>query len=491
MTIDEIRQNEIDYCLTHPLYFVDRYGHIEDKEAEQLIQPFEMWKEQKETFEAFFEYKRTIILKARQLGFTWLVLHYAALMLLRPGRTVIAMSKTEDDAKELIRRLSVIYTYMPELIREKTAGYTGIWFEPHSLVLHVHHPGQPDSKMQCFAAAADSARSFTADLLIIDEWASQQFAREIWASAYPTINSPKGGQVIGLSTNKRGSLFEELYLGENSFHKVFIGWRANPSRSQEWYDNTLKDIGKAAMWQEYPETEEQALEVPGGAFFPEVTADSIISTELLKQSLRTYFVLDYGLDKFAGYWIQRDAFGNAQVVHEEYESNMIIGAVCERIRKVNEREGYTPVQYLGPPDLWNREQVTGKSRAILFSEHGINLTKVNNDIAAGCSAMKEYLVHDEDAKSKLTIFGNSAPNLYNSLRKIQTDEKKPSIYANQPHELTHAVDALRYFCVYWTLGATNPTNSKQRKWTEDMYEDYRNANLRDREYLISIWGEPN
>jgi hypothetical protein len=359
----------------------------------------------------------------------------------------------------------------------------------------IHFPGKSDSTLQCFASGENAARSFTADLIIFDEWAFQQFDRSIWTAALPVVNRPLSGQVIGVSTIQRGSLFEELYTTpDNGFHKIFIPWYADPSRTQKWYDDTLKLSGKAAMWAEYPATVEEALDVPGGRFFEEVSDSSILSNDKLQQTV-CYVAMDYGLDKLACYWILRDRFGNSQIIHEEYESNLIISAAADRILRVSneliEREEITRVeQYLAPPDLWNRSQETGKSRAILFAESGLTLTKVNNDLKAGCLAIKENTAHGEGLKSKLTIYKNSAPNLLNSLKKIQHDEKKPEVYAKDPHELTHSVDGLRYYCIYWTHGGTESAKKVRKKWRPDQWEDYRNANLKDRQYLISIWGEP-
>ena len=79
MTLSEIRQNEIDYCRDNILYFIEKYGHIEDKDAEELIQPFHLWDAQQEALLSLQSNRLNVILKARQLGFTWLVLHYAAM----------------------------------------------------------------------------------------------------------------------------------------------------------------------------------------------------------------------------------------------------------------------------------------------------------------------------------------------------------------------------------------------------------------------------
>ena len=498
--IDKLREKEIRYCYDNPIYWLKTYGHIEDKDAPELIQPFNPWKEQVETFEAFLTHKHNIVLKARQLGFTWLALHYAAwIMLTKPGRTVICLSRTEEDAKELVRRLAVILRYMPELVFEKGSipgGYEGAWFENNSLTVTIHFPNSPVSTMMGVPSSSDAGRSLTADLLIIDEWAAQQFAREIWTAAYPTINRPTGGQIIGISTNQRGTLFEELYESkDNTFYHIFIPWYADPRRSKAWYEETLRNIGEVAMAQEYPATEEEAMSTPGGAFFPEVCKDSFVADEM-KGDRVTYFVMDYGLDMLAAYWINVDTQRNAQIIREYCESNLPISTAADTILKITEdlvesKEIEKVQLYLAPPDLWSRSQETGKSRAIIFSENGLHLTKCSNDLAAGCAALKEYLKHDQGKKSKLTSYGNCAKEAYRCLTKIQHDEKKVNVYAKEPHDLTHSVDALRYFCVYWINPAVSVKTGKQITWTDDMRHDYEVASKEMRKLIVEQWGVPN
>ena len=113
------RDMEIEKCRDDIEYYVENYCVFEDKDAEELIQPFIMWDAQKEALRSIHEHRRNIILKARQLGFSWLVISYASwVCLMRSGRTAIALSRTEDEAKELVRRLSVEYENMTFLIRE-------------------------------------------------------------------------------------------------------------------------------------------------------------------------------------------------------------------------------------------------------------------------------------------------------------------------------------------------------------------------------------
>ncbi len=237
--LGKIRQAEIDYCATDIVYFVKTYGHIEDRNSAEVIQPFRLWPEQEQALLDMLNHKWTIILKARQLGISWLVLHYACwLMVTRPGKNIIGLSRSEDEAKELVRRMKVILRNMRGLVREKgdQRGWDGKVFDGSALTVTVKSPGKGDSVFQCFPSGENAARSFTADLLLFDEWAFQQFDRAIWTAALPVVNRPLSGQVIGVSTIKRGSLFEELYTNpDNGFYKLFIPWYADPSRDKKWY----------------------------------------------------------------------------------------------------------------------------------------------------------------------------------------------------------------------------------------------------------------
>ena len=492
MTTNELREIETEYCRKNPIYFIENYCHIEDKDAEELIQPFTLWDMQKEAIKSILDNKLNIILKARQLGFSWIAMSISAwLIALNSGRTIVALSRSENEAMELVRRLSVILEYMPEFVMESKhapSGWSGATYTKTAMSIKVSFPDKPDSVFNAFPSSPNAARSFTADIIIFDEWAFQQFAEEIWISGYPVINRPFGGKVIGLSTIDRGSLFEKLFTDpDNNFNKIFIPWYADPRRDSNWYSETKKALGEA-ITQEYPATIEEALTVPGGSFFPEVTKTTHETNDLLEGNVRRYVCMDYGLDMLAVHWIMIDSQGNALVYREYDAPNKTIGEASEIILDLSSDEEIDA--FLAPPDLWNRSQESGKSRAILFQEHGLNLYKSSNDFAAGCSGMKEWLKIQPNGKPKLRFLEGCAPNLIRCLMKIQRDKRKPNVYAKDPHDLTHDPDSLRYFCVFWTLSA-NPLSVKtKKKWTEDMYEDYRNANAKDKEMLVKRYGTP-
>lgn len=487
-----LRENTVERCRGDIDFFIDKFGHIEDKDAEELIQPFTLWQAQRDALHSIMEHRWNVILKARQLGFSWLCLHIVAHTLLSEGKTAIGLSRTEEEAKELVRRLAIIFTYMPEIVgdkRELEPNWEGITFEFTALKLTLNFPNGTKSVFQAFASSPGVGRSFTANIIMLDEWAFQQFAREIWQGAFPTINRPNGGKVIGLSTIERGSLFEEIFTDpDNGFNKIFIPWYADPRRDEEWYKRTKRALGDLVT-AEYPATVDEALTVPGGAYFPEVKRETHETSKEMSGKVKRFVTIDYGLDMFYVHWITVDLKEDAQVYRVFHEPNLTVGQACEVMMQITADEVIDA--YLAPPDMWNRRQETGKSVADIFAEYGINLIKINNDLFNGCMNMKEWLRVRDNGTPALTFLEGCADETIRCLQKIQKDKKKPSIYAKEPHDLTHAVDSLRGFCVWWVKAPmADSVKSKKKKWSADLIEDFKHATKEIKELMIAQLGEP-
>ncbi|MBQ6902499.1 MAG: phage terminase large subunit [Oscillospiraceae bacterium] len=194
-----------------------------------------------------------------------------------------------------------------------------------------------------------------------------------------------------------------------------------------------------------------------GQYFTEWNRDIHVLTPFnIPKSWRRYFVMDYGLDMLAGYWIAVDMYGRAYVYREIYESGLIISEAARRIRKMTCEDIYS---YIAPPDLWNRRQDTGKSAAQIFAENGVPLTSAKNDRVQGWYNLKEWLSPFPDETGKtcaaLQIFSNCT-NLIRCLPAVCRDSKNPNDVASTPHELTHAPDAIRYFVAGRPVPAARP-----------------------------------
>jgi phage terminase large subunit len=202
--------------------------------------------------------------------------------------------------------------------------------------------------------------------------------------------------------------------------------------------------------------------IPGGTYFDEFrTAIHVIQPIVIPDDWRRYRVLDYGLDMLACYWIATDTHNKAYVYKELYQSGLIISDAAKAILTatlLNEKIYDT----LAPPDLWNRRQETGKSAQELFADNGLWLTKADNNRVQGWYNLKEWLKPYEDEQniltSNLVIFKNCT-NLLRCLPQIQCDPKDANDVANEPHELSHSCDALRYWCA----GRPSPTIIKEKQ----------------------------
>lgn len=202
---------------------------------------------------------------------------------------------------------------------------------------------------------------------------------------------------------------------------------------------------------------------------------------IIPKEWRRYRAFDYGLDMLACYWIAVDSMRNAYVYKELCESDLPISTAAQKILDFTNDDEDIYIT-LAPPDLWGRSQETGKSKAILFSEAGLDLTQSSNNREAGWLAIKEMLKLDANGESRLHIF-NNCKKLIKHLPELQRDEKKPTDCATEPHEITHSPDGLRYFAVYWIRPAQD-FSEKRVKYRPDELEDYRNAKTQEERDLI-------
>lgn len=197
---------------------------------------------------------------------------------------------------------------------------------------------------------------------------------------------------------------------------------------------------------------------------------------------RWYVSMDYGMDMLAAYLIAVDEQGRAYVAREVYEGRdlgeghegVIISEAAEKLAEM--ADGVDVYQWLSPPDMWNGRQETGRSVADIFAEHGIALTRTSNDRAAGWAAMRERLkvVPDEEGRPSagLRVFP-TCPNLIRTLPLLRYDERRWGDAAGEPHEITHAPDAIRGFCVYWVSEALTPPAAVPKDPIAEMLKKHR------------------
>jgi hypothetical protein len=437
--------------------FIDEFCYIENKDDVDVpVIKFEMWPNQRAALKDITEKRHTIILKARQIGLTWLVLCYIVHCCLKhKGFTVFVLSETEDKAKELINRVELILRYLPtwliidpvtykQLAKNKNQKYTGLYYAKTTTELEIVRSDGENSKIKAEAATEGAARSMTGNVVFFDEWAYHRFAEETYTAAEPTIARPNSGKFIGLSTNKRGSLFESIWKNNILFHKIFLNCFSDPRRSEKWYEEQRLALGSKVQ-QEFPRTEEEALLAGDNVSFPEWSKDIHVCTpfDIPKHWFR-FGAVDNGYNNpFAWYKFAVSEDGTVYVYYEfsRWNDEPQIGysdqaRIFAEDLNAADNDGNPYREKLGyivaGRDAYNthhRDQ-SGKTLIDYYRSGGLKregFTPANTDRKLRAATMHEYLkpyldVNIGKMSAKLQVFDTckyfmeTIPQLVNDLR---------------------------------------------------------------------------
>ena len=191
---------------------------------------------------------------------------------------------------------------------------------------------------------------------------------------------------------------------------------------------SLKNAWLCGMWDEFE-----------GQFFPEFDYYThTCDVSPLEEAVRKYCAVDYGLDMLAAVFVAVDKEGRCTVYDEIHMENLIVSRAAELIKE--KMDGVCMV--IAPSDLWSRQKDSGKSIAQLFSENGVYFTKLKSERIAGWMCLRELFKQD----GKIKIMRNCR-NLIRCLPLLLHDKNRMGDASTNPHAITHAPDALRYFAV--------------------------------------------
>ncbi len=429
-------------------------------------------------------------------GKSWCVQHKAALMALRYGGIrILLLRRTFAELRENhIRQLRQL---LNGLARWKASDKT-FEFPNGSVIVFGYCDRESDvdqyQGQEYDVLFLDEATNFTEyqySVLTTNMRGVNDFPKRMYLTCNP------GG--VGHAWVKRLFIDRQYKQDERPEDYVFIPAKVTDNKilmaKDPEYVRRLDNLppGKREAWRD------GKWDVFIGQFFPEWDGEQHVCEPFVPdENWRWYVTLDYGMDMLAAYLIGVDAEERAWVVGEEYEGRdlgdghdgLIISAAAERVKALAGDKKISA--WLGPPDLWNARQETGKSVADIFAESGIYLTKTSNDRIDGWMAVREWLAMRQEPdgarRPRLRIFRNCR-NLIRTLPMLQYDERRTNDCKNEPHEITHAPDALRGFCVYWTMPG-KAAQTPAAAWTESMWEDYEAAGPQERALLVAKWGRP-
>lgn len=262
--LTEEQQQLKEKCLEDVAYFINEYCFIQPREGGKLV-PFRIFDYQRNLLQDLRTHPELIILKARQLGVTELVCAYCVWCALKSGITIIVISQGEDESNEFLRRVRVIWSNLPDWLRVPAKN------ERRVSTLELVN----GSRILPFPATGKSGRSYTAQMLVLDEWAWQERQGDIYTASKPTIT----GQIIGISTaNGVGNFYHRQWTQGREgtgAHPVFLPWSARPDRDETWYANATKGYEDWQKAQEFPTTEDEAFILSGRPRFDQAALSTI------------------------------------------------------------------------------------------------------------------------------------------------------------------------------------------------------------------------
>lgn len=253
---------ETTRCYKSPAYFIRNYVKILDGTSGQWI-PFDLWDEQETTLNTIRWNQLVVILKARQIGLSWLVLGYALwLMIFKPIATVLIFSKRDDEAVYLLGddRLKGMFKRLPDFLKVDLYA-----------IEDSGHTWKLSSGSIARAFPATGGDSYTATLAIIDEADLVPDLPKMIGATKPTIEA--GGQMVMLSRSNKdepNSEFKTTYKGakkgQSGWVPVFLPWYVRPTRKEDagWYERVKAEIWARTgsydeLWEQYPATDREAL----------------------------------------------------------------------------------------------------------------------------------------------------------------------------------------------------------------------------------------
>lgn len=242
---------------------------LENVQDDQVsIVPFTLWPTQRDVLARMQAERLLVILKARQLGISWLACADVLYECTQKRNQVwLLFSQGQLEANELIKRIGFLYEHHRERARLPaltTSNTAELGWANHSRVMSL-------------PATKRAGRSWTASGIILDEFAFMAWGKTLLSGVKPTIDG--GGKLFIISSaDGNGSPYhqhcQQAKGGSNGYTFVFLPWQANTTRGPAWREERLAETADASeVYREYPENDIEAFTHAAGLVYGTVWRD--------------------------------------------------------------------------------------------------------------------------------------------------------------------------------------------------------------------------
>lgn len=286
-------------CSTDVLYFLNFVTIVTidggRKKLGDLLYPF-----QKKMIQMCMDNRYLSFLFCRQSGKSTTVGAFALwYAIFHPDKFIGIASNKASSAKDLLRRIKIMYEEIPFYLKPGVVEYNknSIEFEN-------------GSKIETAGTTEDTFRGRSIALLLLDELAfvPDNIARNFYTSVYPAISSSEEAKIIIISTpNGVFNLFHEIYsgaeAGRNEYKSMKVTWDMIPGRTPEWKAKQVKNMGNIQKFNQEFEVEflgsSNTVVSPDALSFINTTLEDPIQTDL-NERLRVYELPKNGCKYIAG-----------------------------------------------------------------------------------------------------------------------------------------------------------------------------------------------
>jgi hypothetical protein len=274
------RLNERAAALEHPAGLLDHVTCIDPKTGERftftLNDENAGWYWQREVLDDWREHPLSLVLKARQIGITWLAAGYALWKLLTmPGTRALIVSINEDEAIKVVNRIFDMFSSLPEHLRFEAEVTKPTRGARPSTLIELTHPDGRISSVVGLPSTRRAGHGETATIVLLDEYARHEYARESWKAVFPTADN--GGQIVVISTGNgvsneqtgEGNFFHHLWVNHEEYgiEARFLPWDLHPDRDEAWYAKNARALPAADRGEQFPRNPEEAFILTGQCWF--------------------------------------------------------------------------------------------------------------------------------------------------------------------------------------------------------------------------------
>ena len=448
--------------------------------------PFRLWDFQREVLTDIREQTNLVVLKARQLGLSWLALAYGLwLTSCNTGQTMLILNRNLGAAIELLDRIRFMIRHLPPELRPHIVQDTNDVKMP----MLVFGTG---SRIISLPSGEDTGSGLTGQYIVADEVAKWKWAKETFTAILPIVS---GGNttLVAISTMKGlQTYFAQLWRNAqpgaespNGYWPIFIPSSAHPHRDDGWLAQEAKKYPDLRRFKrEHPETWQDAFQLTDEAVFSEFDRTEHHAPFQRQTQWPVWRGIDFGYHHAPCYWIEIQADRVAHVFSEldcrESTTVELAKQIAGRDRELDLESGRSPAG-VDPAGKARTSQSGTETDHLTLRKAGIaDLRMTEPSVPSDRVDLIKLLLRD----GRLLVDCAACPRLAEALEQAQWESRRGpdgqtirgETYAKDgTHE--HYLDALGYALInIWpphgplsvTAGAA-PKPYRTRRYGESEY----------------------